>query len=149
MSHVFWDSLYNICTYILTESIIHTEWSLVLPVVLTHRDTWLYMITSNVHKILTVLYEGRRVIRPWNHHIVFGTQIIRKIYSVPLRFYSEPPHVEFRTSQSDVHEKMFFLSYLILKKNNVDYHDGVHFDAMCKSWNIAKKIFRLLCCVKM
>ena len=30
--------------------------------------------------------------------------------------------------------------YLILKTNSLDYHDGVHFVAMCKFWNIAQKI---------
>ena len=34
-----------------------------------------------------------------------------------------------------------FMSYLILKTTSVDYYDGVHFGAMCKFWNIAKKIF--------
>ena len=37
-------------------------------------------------------------------------------------------HAEFRNSQSEVQKKM---SYLILKTNSVDYHDRVHFVAMC------------------
>ena len=37
----------------------------------------------------------------------------------------------------------------MLKKNSVDYHDGVYCVAMCKFWNIAKKFFfRIMCCIK-
>ena len=34
--------------------------------------------------------EGGREIRPCTHRIVFGTQVLGKFYSVPLRFFSEP-----------------------------------------------------------
>ena len=40
-------------------------------------------------------------------------------------------HVVFRASRSDVHKKSF-MSYFLLQINSVDYHDGVHFVAMCK-----------------
>ena len=33
------------------------------------------------------------------------------------------------------------MSYLSLKTNSVAYHDGVHFVAIRKFWNIANKIF--------
>ena len=54
--------------------------------------------------------------------------------ATPILFWAS--HVEFRTSQSEVHEKKFYVLF-----NSVDYHDGVHFVAMCKFWNILKKIF--------
>ena len=79
-------------------------------------------------------------IRPWPHHIVFGTQIIRKIYSVPLRFYSEPLMLSSEPLNLKSMKKCF-RSYLILTNNSVDYHEGVHFVALCKFWNILKKIF--------
>ena len=41
------------------------------------------------------------------------------------------PHVELRTTRSEVSKKCF-MSYLILKTNSVDYHDGVHFVFICK-----------------
>ena len=47
-------------------------------------------------------------------------------------------HVEFRTFHSEVRKKKF-MSYLNLRTKFVDYHDGVHFVAMCKFWNIVKQ----------
>ena len=94
-------------------------------------------------KLLIIAYwstEGGWEIRPWIHHIVFRTQVILKIYSVPLWFYSEP----LMLSSEPLHLKSVkkcFTSYLILKANSVHYHDGVHFVAMCKFWTNAKNIF--------
>ena len=40
-------------------------------------------------------------------------------------------HAEFQTSQSEVRKKMFYVVFN-LETNSVNYHDGVHFAAMCK-----------------
>ena len=60
---------------------------------------------------------GGREIRPLTHRIVFGTHRIRKIYSVPLRFHSEPL-IKFRTSKSEVRKKCV-MPYLNLTTNSV------------------------------
>ena len=39
------------------------------------------------HLVNVMQHEGGMEIRPCIHRIVFGIQVIRKIYSVPLRFY--------------------------------------------------------------
>ena len=78
-------------------------------------------------------------IRPWTNRIVFGTQVIRKIYSVPLRFYSEPLMLSF-----EPHDLKTFEIFYDLKTNSVDYHDSMHFVPLCKFWNIAKFYNRLL-----
>ena len=108
---------------------------------------WHHICTYIIHRVAGfqiwtehTANEGGRMIRPWTHPIVYGTQVIRKIYSVPLRFYSEPLKLSSEPLKLKSVTKCF-MSYLILKTNSVDYHDGVHFVAMCKFWNIAKKNF--------
>ena len=80
-------------------------------------------------------HEGGREIRPWNHRIEFDTQVIRKIYTVPLRFHSEPLMLSSKPLNLKSVKKCF-MSYLNLKTNSVDYPDSVHFVAMFKFWNI-------------
>ena len=92
--------------------------------------------------------EGGREIRPWTHRIVFRTQVIFKNYSLPLIFYSEL--LMFSSEPLNLKSvKAYLWSYLILKTNSVDYHDGVHLVAIWKFWNIAKRFFILLRFVKM
>ena len=60
---------------------------------------------------------------PW--YSIRNTGILQNLFrATPILF--EATHVEFRTSQSEVHEKCF-MSYLILNTNSVDYLDGVQF----------------------
>ena len=78
-----------------------------------------------------VYNEGGREIRSITHHIVFGTQIIRKIFFVPLQFFSE--HLMLSSEPLNLKSmKKCFMSYLIFKTNSVDSHDGVHFVVMSK-----------------
>ena len=99
------------------------------------------------HDSILDLYEGGREIRPWTHRIVLGTHVISKIYSVPLRYSSKPLMLCSEPLNLKSANKCL-MSYLI--KTNSDYHNGVHFVAVCKFWNIAKKRFYRLvsCCVK-
>ena len=69
------------------------------------------------------------------------------LFRIPLRFYLEPLMLSSQPRNLK-YVKKCFMSYLILKTNSVDYHDGVHFVAMY-SETLQKKLFRLLCCVKM
>ena len=62
---------------LLSESIVHTEWS--LPVVLKNRDTWLYMITSkrsqNTENVLykTLCQNLREKNTVWETETAFET----------------------------------------------------------------------------
>ena len=72
--------------------------------------------------------------------IVFGTQIIRKIYSLPLQIYSEPLMLSSEPLNLKSIKK-YFMSYLILKINALDYHDGCTFLLCVNSETLQKKIF--------
>ena len=55
--------------------------------------------------------------------IVFGAQVIRKNFSVPLRFYQEPLMLSSKPHNMKSVQNLF---YLMLKTNSAEYHDGMH-----------------------
>ena len=84
--------------------------------------------------------EGDATINP--SYCIRNTGNSQKLFcATPIPFGAT--HVEFRTSQSEVRKKCV-MSYLILRKNSVDYLDGVQFLKLCK-----KRFVLDLCCVKM
>ena len=127
-------------SFILDIAVNVLDTSFILDIAVSFLDTSLiFRYCCNLAKFIIDIREGGREIRPWTHHNVFWTQIIHKIYSVPLWFYTEPLILSSEPLNLKFMKKNL-RSYTILKTNSLDYHDGVHFVDMCKFWNFTKKI---------